>query len=312
MPITVSRRPHGEAPSTTSPAWAEPPAGGAEVAEPYLLTTAVFDDSAPTGTVTSDVHTHTDALLVWPHTGSITLRTRNTVRRLLPGQGAWLPPGTPHAASHEAGGISCYTYVAQRAAPPGWSTPRPMRVSRALQEMLLHLDATSMPDDLRLRTQRVIIEMLEENPLPAIEVPVPEDRRIQVLADDVMRDPESDLSVEGWATRHALSVRTVTRTFSRDVGMPFTRWRSLVCPPRPPCSPRGTRSTWSRTAAVTPPPARSAPPSAGSPAPARRSTCASRPPRRRPPADPTHRDGMGGGTPSGWPIHDTPWPVRDP
>ncbi|WP_406150149.1 helix-turn-helix domain-containing protein [Streptomyces anulatus] len=228
MPIAAPRHPHAEAASTVSTAWTEPPAGGAEVAEPYLLTTAVFDDSEPTGPVTSGVHTHTDALLVWPHTGSITLRTRNTVRLLLPGQGAWLPPGTPHAASHEAGGISCYTYVARRAVPPGWSAARPMRVSRALQEMLLHLDATAMPDDLRLRTQRVIIEMLEEDTLPAIEVPVPEDRRIQVLADDVMRDPESDLSVEGWAARHALSVRTVTRTFSRDVGMPFARWRSLV------------------------------------------------------------------------------------
>lgn len=92
MPIAASRHPHVEAASTVSTAWAEAPADGAEVAEPYLLTTAVFDDSEPTGPVTSGVHTHTDALLVWPHTGSITLRTRNTVRRLLPGQGAWLPP----------------------------------------------------------------------------------------------------------------------------------------------------------------------------------------------------------------------------
>ncbi|MFD8962286.1 AraC family ligand binding domain-containing protein, partial [Streptomyces anulatus] len=206
-------------------AWAEPPAGGAEVAEPYLLTTAVFDDSEPTGPVTSGVHTHTDALLVWPHTGSITLRTRNTVRRLLPGQGAWLPPGTPHAASHEAGGISCYTYVARRAVPPGWSAARPMRVSRALQEMLLHLDATAMPDDLRLRTQRVIIEMLEEDTLPAIEVPVPEDRRIQVLADDVMRDPESDLSVEGWGGPAPRCVRARTPTGGAGRGLAGGPWR---------------------------------------------------------------------------------------
>lgn len=228
MPIILPRHQRGEAPSTVPLQWAEPPGGGGEVADPYLLTTSVFDGTGPKGPPTSAVHTHTDALLVWPHFGSLTLHTRTTVRRLIPGQGAWLPPGTPHAAFHEPGSVCCYTYVARAAAPPRWSSPRPMKVGRALQEMLLHLDATSMPDDLRLRTQRVIIEMLEEDTHPVIEVPVPEDWRIRVLADDVMRDPESDRSLEEWAARHALSVRTVTRAFGRDVGMPFTRWRSLV------------------------------------------------------------------------------------
>ncbi|MGC5342748.1 helix-turn-helix domain-containing protein [Streptomyces sp. DT24] len=225
MPVAVPRRERVE---TVPLRWAEPSAGGALVAEPYLLTTAIFDGSEPAGAALSGVHTHTDALLVWPHLGSLTLHTRNAVWRLIPGQGVWLPPGAPHASFHESGGVSCYTYVARTAIPPQWSSPRPMRVGRALQEMLIHLDANSMSDDLRLRTQRVIIEMLEEDPRPAIEVPVPEDWRIRVLADDVMRDPESDLSLEEWAARHALSVRTVTRAFGRDIGMSFTRWRSLV------------------------------------------------------------------------------------
>lgn len=198
------------------------------MAPPYLLTTAIFDGSDPLGPSATGVHTHTDALLVWPHLGSMTLHTRNAVRHLVPGQGIWLPPGTPHASRPEAGSVSCFTYVAPEGIPPGWSSPRSLKVGRALQEMLLHLDATPMPDDLRLRTQRVIIDMLEENPRSVIEVPVPEDWRIRALAHDVMRDPESDLSLEQWAARHALSVRTVTRAFGRDVGMSFTRWRSLV------------------------------------------------------------------------------------
>lgn len=208
--------------------WTEPSIGGPLVDAPYLLTTAVFDGSEPTGPTATGVHTHTDALLVWPHTGSTTLQTRNTVRRLLPGQGAWLPPGTPHASRPDPGSVSCYTYVTPAAIPPHWSAPRPLRLGRALQEMLLHLDATPMPDERRLRTQRLVIEMLEEDPYAAIEVPVPEDPRIRALADDIVRAPESDLSLEEWASRHALSVRTVTRAFVRDVGMPFARWRSLV------------------------------------------------------------------------------------
>ncbi|MCX4845167.1 AraC family transcriptional regulator [Streptomyces sp. NBC_00893] len=226
MLATVPGRERGEAPPALR--WAEPSAGGAEVSAPYLLTTAVLGGSLPAGPVVSGVHTHWDGLLVWPHHGSLTLYTPNTVRRLVPGQGMWLPPGTPHDSSADPGGVSCYTYVTRAAIPPHWTAPRPLRVRRALQEMLLHLDATSMPDDLRLRTQRVVIELLEEDPCPAIEVPVPGDGRIRALADDVMRDPESELSLEAWAARHALSVRTVSRAFGRDVGMSFARWRSLV------------------------------------------------------------------------------------
>lgn len=228
MLATVPGRERGEPPVSAALRWAEPSAGGAQVSAPYLLTTAVLGGSPPEAPAAVGVHTHSDGLLVWPRHGSLTLHTRNAVRRLVPGQGVWLPPGTPHDSSADPGGVSCYTYVTSAAIPPHWSGLRPLRVRPALQEMLLHLDATSMPDDLRLRTQRVVLDLLEDDPHPAVDVPVPEDARIRALADDVMRDPESELSLEAWAARHALSVRTVTRAFGRDIGMSFARWRSLV------------------------------------------------------------------------------------
>lgn len=224
----VSGRDRVDAAPIVSLRWSSPVVGGAEVTPPYLLTTAVFDGSERMGPVFHGAHTHTDALLVWPHVGSMTLHTRTGVRRLVPGQGLWVPPGTAHASTADPSGVGCYTYVTRSAIPAAWTTLRSMKVGRALQEMLLHLDATPMIDDLRLRTQRVILEMLQADPLPVLEVPLPADWRIQALADDVLRDPDSDRSLEEWAARHALSVRTVTRVFSRDIGMSFTRWRSLV------------------------------------------------------------------------------------
>ncbi|MER5772122.1 AraC family transcriptional regulator [Streptomyces sp. NPDC001985] len=221
----VSGRDHVQA---VPPRWSAPVIGGAEVPSPYLLTTAVFDGSEPMGPLFTGAHTHTDGLLVWPHAGSMTLHTPSGVRRLVPGQGLWVPPGTPHASTADPSGVGCYTYVARSASPVTWTSPRAVKVGRALQEMLLHLDATPMRDDLRLRTQRVILEMLQDDPLPVLEVPVPADWRIHALAEDVLRDPYSDRSLEEWAARHALSVRTVTRVFSQDTGMSFTRWRSLV------------------------------------------------------------------------------------
>ncbi|MFI1018381.1 helix-turn-helix domain-containing protein [Streptomyces sp. NPDC020965] len=224
----VSCRARVEADPAAPPRWSAPVIGGAEVRPPYLLTTAVFDGSGRMGPLFGEAHTHTDALLVWPHTGSMTLHTPTGLRRLVPGQGLWVPPDTPHTSTADPSGVGCYTYVARSAVPAEWTALRVLKVGRALQEMLLHLDATPMPDDLRLRTQRVILEMLQDDPLPVLEVPMPADWRIQALADDVLRDPDSDRSLEEWAARHALSVRTVTRVFSSDIGMSFTRWRSLV------------------------------------------------------------------------------------
>ncbi|MFE1801634.1 helix-turn-helix domain-containing protein [Streptomyces sp. NPDC059517] len=208
--------------------WDEPVDGGPVVGAPYLLTTAVLDGSAPYGPSLRNVHTHADPMVAWSHSGTVLVHTRDAMRRLVPGQGLWLPPGTAHASSVEPGGIGCYTYVTVTAAPSRWRSVTPLRIGRALREMLIHLDVTSMPDDLRLRTQRVLIDMLETDPSPAIGVPVPRDWRIRALAEDVMRAPESDTSLEEWAARHALSVRTVARAFGDDIGMPFTRWRSLV------------------------------------------------------------------------------------
>ncbi|CAO0835544.1 AraC family transcriptional regulator OS=Streptomyces microflavus OX=1919 GN=Smic_03810 PE=4 SV=1 [Streptomyces microflavus] len=183
----------------------------------------------PAGSSTSGVRTHDDALLVWPHVGSTTLHARNTVRRLVPGQGVWMPPGTPHASHPDPGSVSCYTYVTRAAIPPHWTSPRSLRMGCALHEMLLHLDAIAMrdgtgdggPSGSSSRCWRRARDA-------ATEVPVPEDPRIRAMAEAFMRDPESDLSLHECAARHALSVRTVTRAFGRAVGMPFTRWRSLV------------------------------------------------------------------------------------
>ncbi|MFJ3667089.1 helix-turn-helix domain-containing protein [Streptomyces sp. NPDC090106] len=208
--------------------WDEPVDGGAVVRAPYLLTTAVLDGSVPHGPTLRDVHTHADPMVAWAHAGTVLVHTRGAIRRLVPGQGLWIPPGTAHASSVDPGGIGCYTYVTATAALSCWRSVTALRVSRALREMLIHLDVTSMPDELRLRTQRVLIDMLEPDPSPAIEVPVPRDWRIRALAEDVMRTPESDTSLEEWAGRHALSVRTVARVFGDDIGMSFTRWRALV------------------------------------------------------------------------------------
>ncbi|MER6914525.1 AraC family transcriptional regulator [Streptomyces sp. NPDC000594] len=224
----VPSRPWGEPSAAPLLQWADPTVGGAEVSPPYLLTTAVFDGGERTGLGHLGVHTHPDALLVWPHSGSMILHTPGALRRLVPGQGVWVPPGTPHASAPDPGSVGCYTYVIRSAAPDDWPAPRALRVGRALQEMLLHLDATAMADGLRLRTQRVVLELLQDDPLPALDVPVPEDWRIRGLAHAVLDDPDDDASLEDLAVRHGLSVRTVTRAFAQDIGMPFTRWRALV------------------------------------------------------------------------------------
>ncbi|MGW6461519.1 AraC family ligand binding domain-containing protein, partial [Streptomyces sp. NPDC055078] len=125
----VSGRERVDASPGGLPRWSAPVIGGVQVPPPYLLTTAVFDGREPSGGVREssggvressggvlpEVHTHPDGLLVWPHAGSMTLHSRTGVRRLVPGQGLWVPPGTPHTGGGDPGGVACYTYVARSA-----------------------------------------------------------------------------------------------------------------------------------------------------------------------------------------------------
>ncbi|WYB32025.1 AraC family transcriptional regulator [Streptomyces sp. SM1P] len=54
---------------------------------------------------------------------------------------------------------------------------------------------------------------------------MPRARGARAVAEELMRDPALDLTVERWASRVLSSARTLRRDFLADTGLTFERWR---------------------------------------------------------------------------------------
>lgn len=202
------------------------------VAAPYLMGTGVVSGDDACVRPISPPHSHPDPMLAWCYRGTVLVHLQDAVWRLAPGQGVWIPAGTPHTARHERDSVGCYTYVpdAELREPVGEVTR--VLVPRAVQEMLLHLGINDMDTALRVRIQRILIEMLQDPSRDAAgersEVPVPVDERVRTLVESVLADPGEARTARELFAAHGLHERTVLRVFTAEVGMSFRQWRTGV------------------------------------------------------------------------------------
>lgn len=173
-------------------------------------------------------HTHAEHMLIWSDRGSINVHTADRHWVLPPGLGLWIPAGQRHEVLASTQSQYCCTYFAPEGCEITWPEPVTIGVSRALHELLLHLAATGMEPEKRLRAQRVGIDLIHAVGIPNLAVPRPSDPRILPLSTAILANPADDRSLDEWALELNLSVRTLARAFSEDINMTFSQWRLLV------------------------------------------------------------------------------------
>ncbi|MFI5428859.1 helix-turn-helix domain-containing protein [Aeromicrobium sp. UC242_57] len=195
------------------------------VPDDFLLTTGVFDTEEKTRW---QPHTHDEHELLWCERGVVTMLADDRLWTVPPGMGLWIPRGVVHEGQVESNVAFRATFFSPESWTRGWDRPVAVKVNPAVQQLLVHLAATDMPQDERLRAQQVCIDMLSLARSFDLDVPVPQDPRLRSLVDSVLNDPSDDRSLEQWAGRLNLSSRTITRTFSADLGISFAQWRRLV------------------------------------------------------------------------------------
>ncbi|WP_025156862.1 helix-turn-helix transcriptional regulator [Leifsonia aquatica] len=212
--------------------WDASGAHPSSVVSPYLMGTGVVTGDDGHARPISPPHTHPDAMLAWCYRGTVWVYLQDTMWRLAPGQGVWIPALTPHTARHDRDSTGCYTYIPDTALVAAVTEVSRVLVPRAVQEMLLHLGINDMDDALRIRIQSVLIEMLQQPATEALEgwgeVPLPADERVRALVQAVLADPGDTRSARQLFATHGLHERTVLRVFTRDIGMTFGRWRTGV------------------------------------------------------------------------------------
>ncbi|MGP4026551.1 AraC family transcriptional regulator [Actinomadura sp. 3N407] len=138
----------------------------------------------------------------------------------------WLPAGVVHRTGATRDAVLCSLYLEPDRCALNWTEPTPVRVDGLLAHLIAHLGRENLADDVRLRAEAVVLDLLHPLPSTPIDVPYPVDERVRAVADALLADPADPRSLDAHARAAGVSRRTLTRLFVGDTGMSFDRWRT--------------------------------------------------------------------------------------
>ncbi|MYY12361.1 helix-turn-helix domain-containing protein [Streptomyces sp. SID4919] len=201
------------------------PSGERQVEDPWLLTTGTFRAPEP---MEWETVSHPEPELLWSGTGNVTVEAAGHVWLVPPALGIWLPAGMPHRVKASAGTVTYATFLNPGLTTSVSPTVTGIPMSRLLREILLHNQREEMPDEARLRLQRVGVDLVRPVQAASLDIPLPKTPELRSVADRIIADPADDRTTEEWARELGLSGRTLMRWFQRDTGVSLTQWRILV------------------------------------------------------------------------------------
>ncbi len=145
---------------------------------------------------------------------------------LPPTRALWLPAGVVHRTGATREAVLCSLYLDPERCHLDWTTPTPVAVDGLLAHLIAYLGRHDLKDDVRLRAEGVVLDLLHPLPTTPIDVPEPVDARVRAVTAALLADPADPRSLDAHARAIGVSRRTLTRLFVHDTGMSFDRWRT--------------------------------------------------------------------------------------
>ena len=173
-------------------------------------------------------HRHQKAQLLFTVRGVINCEVEDAVWIVPPQCAVWIPGGLPHAV-FGSGEVECISLFIEPPASANLPTECcTITVSRFFRALLMRANAlpelydVDGPDG---RIVSVIFDELAVAPVEDLRLPIPSDSRLKKLTDLLIAAPADHATVAEWASRIALSERSLSRMLTEQVGMSFGRWR---------------------------------------------------------------------------------------
>lgn len=173
-------------------------------------------------------HRHQKAQLLFAVRGVLNCEVEDAVWIVPPQCAVWIPGGLPHTV-FGSGEVECVSlFIEAPEAPNLPNTCCTIRVSSLFHHLLTR--ATELPERYDIdgpdgRIVSVILDELAAAPVEDLRLPIPSDGRLKKLADLLIAAPADHAPVAEWASRVALSERSLNRMLAEQVGMSFGRWR---------------------------------------------------------------------------------------
>ncbi len=181
----------------------------------------------PSGEVIA-FHSHPRAQLIHALEGVIAINIDNKTYLLPPGRALWVPVNVRHQLTMK-GNVAIRTLYVAPEEHTKWLPAEPVviQVSSLLKELIIRAIALPTlyqeegPDGLLMALALEELRIAREQPL---EIPLPQDPRLLMLVDKLMDSPGNQVSVESWAAEANMTARTLSRQFTKEVGMSPGVW----------------------------------------------------------------------------------------
>jgi AraC-like DNA-binding protein len=191
-------------------------------------TTVVFSHTVPAGAHQAE-HAHPYHQLCWSPRGTYVLEVHGRVWHLSPATALWIPAWVPHAFGADGALALIDSKHEPRRCTVSWTRPRVVAVGVLTAALLRHLADPAVGAAERERAEEVLYDQL----LAAVDEHAtalrrPTDPRARIVADELLRDPADDRSLDDWGVVVSSSRRTLSRLFRDETSLSFTAWRATA------------------------------------------------------------------------------------
>jgi len=182
---------------------------------------------------TTGPHTHPRGQLLYAVAGVMRITTPAGIWTLPPLRALWVPPGIEHAVIM-LDAVSMRTlYVQAGAAAVLWPHCQVVEVPPLLRELILALTAEPMRYDPAPHTRAgriagLLLTELRAAPAIPIQIPWPQDRRLQTICRALLDEPGLNRRIEDWGDAVGASGRTLIRLFQAELGLNYRQWVQQV------------------------------------------------------------------------------------
>jgi AraC-like DNA-binding protein len=177
-------------------------------------------------------HSHAWAQVLYAVAGVMWVEVGNEALVVPPQRAVWLPPDTVHSIRMMSSVEMRNLYLREGDVHHLSRTSDVFEINGLLRELITTLAECEAERDqayLEIAYRFVALELANAARY-SLRVPLPDasDRRLAVLCRAVIENPSVDISFEQHAASVGASVRTLSRLFSRTLGIGFAEWRRQV------------------------------------------------------------------------------------
>jgi AraC-like DNA-binding protein/quercetin dioxygenase-like cupin family protein len=174
-------------------------------------------------------HEHDWPQLLYASGGVMAVETASGSWIVPPQRAIWLPPRAWHITRMLTEVRLASLYLRRTRHSP--TRCEILEIGPLMRELLVAANDVDFSGSLTRREASLatlIGEELAIAPRGGSPIPMPEDRRLLPFCQRVLKDPTLHASLEAHATAMAMTPKTVSRLFQRELGMTFRDWRQLV------------------------------------------------------------------------------------